>query len=76
MTLAQEDWKSLIRMLADTGDAKVAKVFFEGWLDEKVYRPALKEGWKDACDYYDIRDTFDWNDEEDLEDDREYWGGY
>lgn len=74
-TLTQEDWKSLIHMLADTGDAKTAKVFFEGWLDEKIRQPAYKEGWKDTCNEYDISDTYDWDEEEQI-DDRDYWGGY
>ena len=76
MTLTQDDWKSFIHMLADAGDSKTAKVFFEGWLDERIYQPAYKEGWKDACKEYDVEDTFDWYDEDNVEDDRAYWGGY
>lgn len=63
MKLTNEEWNSFIRLLRDCRDPKVAKGMFEMWLDEKMV-PVYKQGWKEACEEYDITDTFDWDDDE------------
>lgn len=62
MKLYDEDWGALMSMFGTVKSLKDARALFEMWLDEKSFE-AYKEGWQEACEYYDIEDDYDWEDD-------------
>ena len=62
MKLTDEDCRTLLGFLAWADNSKDKKALLQMWFDEKSAK-VYKEGWKDACEEYDIADTVDWDDE-------------
>lgn len=56
MKIDNAAWNALISAFnTSKGDSKQAKALFEMWLRENYYDAAYKDGWLEACDYYEVK---------------------
>lgn len=59
MKLTNEDYNCLVGLMASADTPQEAKVWLQMWFDDKAAE-VYKRGWQDACEEYDIDDSWDW----------------
>lgn len=75
MKVTATEWSALMEMFLTATDNKMRKALFEMWLEEKM-APVYQQGWKDACEEYDIKEDY-YDEEEDFDDPSNvYYEGY